>query len=67
VGTDEARRAQAGGLFVAPEPLFPQGVLLPTKLMPGNARCVMPFLFWMVLPLALWDAFTPPASKRDET
>jgi len=27
----------------------------------------MPFLFWMVLPLALWDAFTPPASKRDGT
>ncbi len=26
----------------------------------------MPFLFWMVLPYAIWDAFTPPASKRDE-
>ena len=26
----------------------------------------MPFLFWMVLPLAIWDAFTPPTSKRDE-
>ena len=26
----------------------------------------MPFLFWMVLPLAIWDAFTPPAAKRDE-
>ena len=27
----------------------------------------MPFLFWMVLPYAIWDAFTPPASTRDET
>ena len=26
----------------------------------------MPLLFWMVLPLAIWDAFTPPASQRDD-
>jgi hypothetical protein len=26
----------------------------------------MPFLFWMVLPYAIWDAFTPSASTRDE-
>ena len=26
----------------------------------------MPFLFWMVLPYAIWDAFTPPTSRSDE-
>jgi len=38
-----------------------------------NARCVMPFLFWIVLPLALMDTFAfpqvataKPRDKQDE-
>jgi hypothetical protein len=31
-----------------------------------NARCVMPYLFWMVLPLALWDAFASPSREIEE-
>jgi len=28
----------------------------------------MPYLFWMVLPFALWDAFAcPPASQETRT
>jgi hypothetical protein len=26
----------------------------------------MPYLFWMVLPFAMWDALTQSAAKRDE-
>ena len=27
----------------------------------------MPYLFWMVLPLALWDAFVRPPAVQSET
>ena len=26
----------------------------------------MPYLFWMVLPFALWDAFTHQASRKED-
>jgi hypothetical protein len=26
----------------------------------------MPYLFWMVLPFALWDTFACPPSEQDE-
>jgi len=31
-----------------------------------SARCVMPYLFWMVLPFAWWDTFAGPPTEQDE-
>ena len=56
------RRTRSGGTIVSPKRFLHEQMTAGQ-----NARCVMPYLFWMVLPFALWDAFTHQASHKEDS